>query len=215
MNIILGLILALITFLLANGLFKLMNRPTITPIKREDRPNAALLVIDMQEDFTRMTGKMAHDPEKREIAIKTIDTLAETAKSKAMPVVEISHSFTAPHEKIAIRLLAGGKGVEGSQGLRRDPDLTFEADAEIRKHELDSFSAPAFERFLDDNAIGQLIITGQDATACVNSTAKAALKRGYDVTLITDAILARDASKWSTMREQLLKQGAKEGADIT
>ena len=209
MNLILGLSLALLVFLMANGLYRILNRPRATPINKVERPNSALLVIDMQEDFTRAGGKMAHDPERRLIAFHQINTLANEAHQLGIPVVEISHAFTDPLEKAAIKLLAGGAGVEGSPGLKRDDALTYEANYHVWKHEADSFSAPMFTRFMDDHKIGHLIITGQDASACVNATAKAALKRHYDVTLIDDAILARNPSKWQGTKEKLIASGAK------
>lgn len=208
MNLILGLILAFIVFLMANGLYRIINRPKAKPIDKEARPNAALLVIDMQHDFTRAPGKLAHDPQARSTAFQRIEQLATDAHAAGIPIIEISHAFTDPLEKFVIKLIAGGAGIEGSLGLKRDDALTYEANYHVWKHEQDSFTSPMFIRYLDDHKIGHLYITGQDGTACVNATAKAALKRKYDVTLIEEAILARKQSKWQAMKDKLVAAGA-------
>lgn len=208
MNLILGLTLSLIVFVLANLLYRVLNRPKVRPIDLAERPNAALLVIDMQEDFTRMTGKMAHDAEKRDRAIEHINQLANEARANGIPVIEISHAFTDPLEKIVVKLISGGAGIEGSPGLKRDEALTFEANYHVWKHEGDSFTAPMFERFLDDHKIGHLYLTGQDANACVNSTARGALKRRYAVTMLDAGILARNEGKWQKKRQLLIAAGA-------
>ncbi|WP_171022052.1 cysteine hydrolase [Cohaesibacter sp. CAU 1516] len=209
MNLILGLTLALIVFLMANGLYRVINRPRAKPIDKTARPNSALLVIDMQHDFTRASGKLAHDPERRLVAFHQINELAAEAHQLGIPVIEISHAFTDPLEKLVVKIIAGGAGIEGSLGLKRDDALTYEANYHVWKHEGDSFTAPMFTRYLDDHEIGHLYITGQDATACINATAKAALKRHYDVTLIDDAILARNGGKWQAMKDKLLASGAR------
>nr|WP_321445228.1 cysteine hydrolase [uncultured Cohaesibacter sp.] len=209
MNLILGLTLALIVFLMANALYRITSRPRAKPIDKETRPNAALLVIDMQHDFTRAKGRMAHDAKRRSEAFRRINELAAEAHQLNIPVIEISHAFTDPVEKLVIRLIAGGAGVEGSLGLKRDDALTYHANHHIWKHEQDSFTSPMFNRYLDEHKIGHLYITGQDATACVNATAKAALKRHFEVTLIDEAILARNTAKWQTMKDKLIAAGAK------
>ena len=215
MEIILGIILALTVFLLANVLYKVTNRPKIVPINPGERTAEALVVIDMQEDFTRQTGKMAHDPDKLEIAIDRINELASKAHEMGMPVLEVSHSFVDPFEKFAIKLLAGGAGLEGSDGLKRDEALTFQANAQFRKHEGDSFTSEMFRRFLEEHKIGHLYLTGQDANACINATAKGALRRKYKVTLLDDAILARNETSWTGKRAKLIGNGAVTGDGLS
>ena len=208
MNVILGLILAFLVYLMANGLYKLMNRPKVVKINRDERPGTALLVIDMQEDFIRSEGKMALDAERRDAAISTINEATAKAHEAGIPIIEVSHVFTDPLVKTVVKLINKGRGNEGSEGLQRDRDLTFNANHHIWKHEGDSFSVPMLARFLDDHQIGHLLLTGQEATACVNATAKGALARSYDVTLLDDGILARKPEKWTALADKLVAQGA-------
>ena len=211
MNLILGLIVAAIVFAMADGLYGLMNRPEKTPIDRTERPGTALLVIDMQEDFTRSTGRFAHDPARRDAAIAAINEATATARAQGIPIIEVSHTFIGLFEKWTMTLFAGGMGTEGSQGLKRDRDLAFEANYHVLKHEGDSFTAPMLRRFLKDHAIGHLYLCGQDANACVKATAQGALARNYRVTLIDEGILARNPEKWAGARKALEAKGAEIG----
>lgn len=209
MNILLGLILAFIVFLMANGLYKLLNRPKVIKIDKSARPNRALLVIDMQEDFTRADGRFAHEPEARDSAIAAINAASAKAHEAGIPVVEVSHAFVDPIEKFGIKLMNRGRGIEGSDGLGRDRDLTFHANQHIWKHEGDSFSAPMLVRFLDDHQIGHLFVAGQEANACIAATARGALAREFDLTLLEDGILARNSEKWERQKTALIEKGAR------
>ena len=51
-------------------------------------------------------------------------------------------------------------------------------------------------------------IAGLDASACVATTAEAALNRGYHVTIREDAILGRSGRRWPKRRARLVKRGA-------
>lgn len=214
MNILMGLILALGAYFAADALLKYRNRPKLEPIDKDSRPNSALLVIDMQEDFTRAKGKLSYDQVRVSAANAKINQLAEAARKAHMPVVEISHVFSDPLVKFFVKCFAGGAGVEGSKGLGRDPELTFSADLQITKQEGDSFSVPTLTRFLDDQKVGHLYLAGQEATACVLETAKGALARKFEVTLLDDAILARKPNKWKMKREELVAHGASVGEGL-
>lgn len=215
MNVILGLILASIVFLMANGLYKLLNRPKICSIDQSERPNSALLVIDMQEDFTRSTGRFAHDPDARDVVITEINQLAASAHEAGIPVIEVSHVFVDPIDKLLMKLVAGGAGVEGSDGLERDRDLTYHANFHVTKHQGDSLTAPMLQRFCEDHKIGHLYLTGQEATACVHATGQGALKRNYKVTLLDRAILARKPEKWTALADGLRAKGAASAKALT
>ncbi|HAT86355.1 cysteine hydrolase family protein [Cohaesibacter gelatinilyticus] len=204
MDLILGLVLAGIVFLMANGLFKLLNRPKIIRIDPEQRPNTALLVIDMQTDFTKN-----HDKASKHSAFELINSLAMEKQRTGVAVIEIRHVFVALHEKLFMRMTAGGAGVEGSPGIDRDDALSFQADQLFTKHQMDSFSVPAFESYLDQHKIGHLYITGQEANACIQATANGALARGYEITLVDEGILSADQHKWQKNRENLLLKGAR------
>ena len=141
-----------------------------------DRPNTALLVIDVQN------GIMAHTVN-RDGVIATIAGLVERARAEDVPVVWVQH--------------ANEEFPRGSESWQFVPELDVrEDDALVHKGYGDSFEDTDLEAVLADRAVGRLIVTGAHSDACVRSTLHGALVRGYDTTLVADAHTTEDLSEW-------------------
>jgi nicotinamidase-related amidase len=142
----------------------------------QDRPNTALLVIDVQNGV--VAG--AYD---RDAVVGKIQGLVAMARDKSVPVVWIQHSS----DELEI----------GSEGWRIVPELVRE-DAEplVAKRYGDSFEATDLESVLADLGVGRLIITGAQTDACVRSTLHGAFVRGYDTVLVGDAHTTEDLSSY-------------------
>lgn len=142
----------------------------------EDRPNTALVVIDMQRDVVAE----AHD---RDAVIATIAGLVERARQEHVPLVWVQHA---------------DRGMpRGSDGWRYVPELAIAADEPVvHKSYGDSFEDTDLEEHLAGAGVGHLVITGAQTDACVRSTLHGALARGYDVTLVEDAHTTEDLRPW-------------------
>jgi nicotinamidase-related amidase len=141
-----------------------------------DRPNTALLVIDVQNDV--VAG--AHD---RDGVVANIARVVDRARTEGVPVVWVQHS---------------------DDNLRRDsdgwqyvPELT-RSDEEplVHKSYGDSFEATDLEDVLAERKVGRLVVAGAQTDACIRSTLHGAIVRGYDVTLVSDAHTTEDQSAW-------------------
>jgi nicotinamidase-related amidase len=141
-----------------------------------DRPNTALLVIDLQN------GVVADAPH-RDTVVANVKSLVEQARGTATPVVWIQHS---------------GEGLErGSDAWAYVPELTRdEAEPLVHKRYGDSFEDTDLETVLAAAKVGRLVVTGAETDACIRSTIHGAFTRGYDVTLVGDAHTAGDKSEW-------------------
>jgi nicotinamidase-related amidase len=141
-----------------------------------DRPNTALLVIDMQNGV--VSG--AHN---RDGVIANINTLVDKARAEDVPVVWVQHSSD--------ELPKGSDAWEYVAGLAR-------ADSEPLVHKTygDSFEDTDLELILADRGVGRLIVTGAQTDACVRSTLHGAVVRGYDATLVGDAHTTEDLSAY-------------------
>src|SRR4051794_39628984 len=115
-----------------------------------ERPNTALLVIDVQQDV--VSG--AHD---RDAVVANIAALVDKARTADVPVVWVQHS-------------ADGMPI-GSEGWRYVPELE-QADSEpvVHKRYPDSFEEADLEDVLADRKIGQLIVAGAQTDECIRST---------------------------------------------
>ncbi len=141
-----------------------------------DRPNTALLVIDVQNDV--VAG--AHDGDG---VVAKIAGLVERARTAGTPVVWVQHS----DEDLA----------RGSAGWEYVPELARK-DSEPLVHKAygDSFEETELEQVLAGLGVGHLVVTGAQTDACIRSTLHGALVRGYDATLVSDAHTTEDQSTW-------------------
>jgi nicotinamidase-related amidase len=141
-----------------------------------DRPNTALLVIDVQKGVVAN----AHD---RDGVIANINTLVDKARAEDVPVVWVQHS--------------DDELPKGSEPWEYVPEL-MRRDSEplVHKSYGDSFEDTDLESLLSERAVGRLVVTGAQTDACIRSTIHGAMARGYDVTLVGDAHTTEDLSQW-------------------
>jgi nicotinamidase-related amidase len=144
----------------------------------ENRPNTALLVVDVQN------GIVAGGYE-RDAVIANVGSLVEKARQEQVPVVWVQHS----DERLA-RETADWQIV---------PELTRD-DAEplVEKHYHDSFEETNLESVLSGLGVGRLIVAGAQTDACIRATLHSALVRGYDATLVSDAHTTEDQTAWGS-----------------
>ncbi len=200
-----GVALLLLAAYTAWGMIRMQTPTRGKVIDPAVRTGEALVVIDVQKDFT--SGE-TYDAELVEQTLSRINLLARDARDKGIPVLNVRHVFKGPYVNLLVRLLSGGRGGVGSQGLATDPRLQLGAEAEFVKHRGDAFSNPEFGQWLDRHGIGKLVIAGLDGNACVKSTADGALNRGYRVEIVDDAVLAYSSTGWAGHKERLKARGA-------
>ncbi|WP_410628282.1 cysteine hydrolase family protein [Amycolatopsis sp. cmx-8-4] len=141
-----------------------------------DRPNTALLVVDVQNGVMRE----AHD---REAVVANIAALVDKARSAGVDVVWVQHtSDELPRD---------------SETWQYIPELV-RRDAEPLVHKMygDSFEATDLEAVLASRGIGRLVVAGAQTDACIRSTLHGAIVRGYDATLVADAHTTEDLSAY-------------------
>lgn len=179
------------------------------PIDLAARPGKALLIIDMQEDFTSFIDRKLGDPAYLEERMARIRDLAAKARAAGEKVITLRQVFASGYTSFLVHLLSGGRGATGSQGLGLDPRLQIQADADFEKRFGDAFSAREFEAYLKEQGIGTFVLTGLDGNYCVKNTAEGALNRGYGVEIVEEAIATLDATKWEKERARLYDLGAR------
>jgi nicotinamidase-related amidase len=142
----------------------------------ENRPNTALIVIDVQNGVV----EGAHE---RDAVVANIRRLVDKAREEQVPVVWVQH--------------ADDQLARGSDPWRIVPELRPE-DAEplVEKQYGDSFEDTTLETVLSDHGVGRLVVAGAQTDACVRSTLHGAVVRGYDATLVSDAHTTEDQSEW-------------------
>ncbi|MEV2242266.1 cysteine hydrolase family protein [Micromonospora sp. NPDC049891] len=141
-----------------------------------ERPNTALLVIDVQNGVVAGTHN-------RGGVIANINTLLGKARAEGAPVVWVQHS---------------DEGLpQGSEAWQYVPELVRE-DGEplVHKRYGDSFEDTDLETVLAERGVGRLVVAGAQTDMCIRSTLHGALVRGYDATLVGDAHTTEDLTAY-------------------
>ena len=142
----------------------------------ENRPNTALLVVDVQNGV--VDG--AHE---RDTVVANINALVDKARQEDIPVVWVQHS----DEELPT----------GSDVWQIVPELKpDDGEAHVEKNYGDSFEDTNLETVLSDLGVGRLVVVGAETDACIRSTIHGAFARGYDATLVGDAHTTGDKSPW-------------------
>jgi nicotinamidase-related amidase len=138
-----------------------------------DRPRSALLVIDVQEDVMAGAWQSAE-------VVARIGALVDRARAEGAPVVWVRHQDEdMPHGS------PGWQIVAALQPSAREPIVEKRFRSAFEDTDLDTVLA-----VLD---VGRLVVCGAQSDFCVRHTVHAALERGYDVELVSDAHTTCDA----------------------
>jgi nicotinamidase-related amidase len=142
----------------------------------ENRPNTALLVIDVQNGVVAGTHE-------RDAVVTNVGDLVEKARQEQVPVIWVQHSSNG---------LA-----KGSDEWQIVPELSpAEAEPLVEKSYADSFEDTTLETVLSSLGVGRLVVVGAQTDECIRSTLHGAVVRGYDATLVSDAHTTEDQSEW-------------------
>ncbi|MET7272969.1 cysteine hydrolase family protein [Streptomyces flaveolus] len=128
--------------------------------------SSAVLVIDMQNALMGI----AHRPAE---TVAAIAGLSERARAAGVPVVTVRQG--------------DGELVPGTEGWRVVPELApREGEAVVDKTTPDSFLDTDLDGTLKTLGVTELIVTGFATEVCVDTTARQALSRGYDLVVVAD-----------------------------
>lgn len=141
-----------------------------------DRPNTALVVIDVQNDV------VANAHQRNEV-IANISTLIDKARTEHVAVIWVQHSDDGM--------------TENSEGWQYVPELQRrDTEPLVHKKYGDSFEDTTLETELARLAVGRVIVTGAQTDACIRATLHGAFVRGYDTMLVSDAHTTEDFSSY-------------------
>jgi len=141
-----------------------------------NRPNTALLVIDVQN------GVVNHAHNRDEV-VANVAALVDKARAAGVAVVWVQHSSEhMPKE---------------TDGWQFVPELKVaEGEPVVHKTYADSFEETDLEEVLAGKGIGGLVVSGAQTDECIRSTLHGAVVRGYDALLVSDAHTTEDQSEW-------------------
>ncbi len=197
-------VLVLLSLLCGCSFGKVTQGEPIGPVAE---PRAALLVIDIQEG---LSGELSTHWFYKGYVEQSAEFIPQVNRAivaaESMPVVYIYHEETNP----LLAFLTGHQFDPGAPAAAIDSRVNVVSDNLFTKTVMDGFSNPVLHEFLQDSNINTLYVTGLDAAFCVDRTTRAALQRGYSVTVISDAVISGTVAR----RDRMLKKYAKRGMGL-
>lgn len=166
--------------------------------------------VDTQFDFMSARGAL-YVPGAEDL-VERLETLLKAARDRGIPVVASADAHVPDDPEFAIfppHCVKGTPGAAKIGATRSLRPLTIEVDGEfdlrqlttlgsagrdvlIEKRTFDVFTNPNAEKALARMAIPHWVVFGVATDYCVRAAALGLLERGYQVTLVTDAIAAVD-----------------------
>lgn len=184
---------------------RIAHKPMLRGLDRKVAPeHAAIVVIDMQNDFVADGGMMGAEGWNLQFAqemAKRLPPLLETARSGGVRVIFVRSVYSTEHnhylsdvwmEQAARKrpggyitipgCAAGSWGADYCEAVRPQP-----GDAVVTKHRYNAFINTDLDTILRANGIRTVVFTGVSTNCCVESTARDAFMRDYYVVLVDDA----------------------------
>lgn len=171
-------------------------------------PESAVLLMDLQRDFLdRAAGRMPVDESGAQAVLRVAnDVLAKRTLAGALPIL-VMNQFPAS-SRIA-NFLRKGAAIAGSTGAEFDGRLERSGSEKvITKASPSAFSNPELEPFLRAHGVKDLYVLGVFAEGCVRATALDAVKSGYSVHVIADAVASNSAWKKAFALWAMARAGA-------
>jgi nicotinamidase-related amidase len=181
-------------------------RPTSGARIEATREGKALILVDLQEDYTGPHAQQSYPEPDR--LISAANQLIKAARAGGWPIYLTRVAM--PNDWFHA-LLTGGAALAGTKGAELDARLVRAETKEIVKTKSDAFANPLLDSQLAVAHVGELFIAGIDAGFCVKKTIQGALNRGYKVNVVREGI----ATRHSTPLEQHIASYEAAGAVMT
>ncbi len=188
-------------------------------------PNALFWDVDTQQDFMDEDGRLAV-PGAQEI-VPNLEKLTNFAAERGIPIVASgdAHAPDDPEfEEFGRHCVAGTLGAEKISATRQEkcPALDRSVLPEfvnglmggtlgqilIQKQELDVFTVPMAEEVLARLKPEHVYVYGVATEYCVRATVLGLRERGYEATVIRDAIRGIDPDDTAEALEEMKEAGA-------
>lgn len=166
-----------------------------------------LMAMDLQRDFLHPEGRLPIGRTQIASVIAAMNEALQCAERQKHDIIYIENAF-APFDPL--NLLRNFAAVENTPGAMLDSRiLRVVSAAHFVKRRRDAFSNKELSLHLATRGVTDLIVGGVHADACVAATVKTAIRRGFRVTVLADAVGAVTAERRDRACADLARFGAK------
>lgn len=158
-----------------------------------------LLVIDIQENLVNPNSKMHVDTAGIDLFFLNINTTIVKFDQKHDPVVYIVNEWTNPFMNWG----TGNVCKKGGTGVGIDKRLLLVNNVVYSKSKPNALSNVFLLKYLKDNEITDVYVTGLFAEGCVKATIKGLLEEKFNVVVVEDALGSKNNSKKAAVVDYL------------
>lgn len=166
--------------------------------EKVDPQHAAVVIIDMQNDFCHPEGRVGRsgqDTTSAQAIVGTVNNLIQEARSANVPVIFvrfIQNDYTVLRRAEQYMRDETGELIcgEGTWGAEWYGILPQPGDAIVEKPRFSAFYGTNFETILRTRGIETLILSGTWTHICVETTARDAFMRDYYTVVLSDCTAA-------------------------
>lgn len=171
--------------------------------------NKALLVIDIQEDYTGVNASKKTRYKNADELVIRVNKIIGQCRRKNIDLIYIKQEFKGFIPILLTKLFSHGSAIEGRPGTEFDKRLKILSENCFSKSMPSAFTNVELKNYLKKKKIEELYIVGLDGQFCVNETTKGAVKEKYRVNLIKNAVLFKNEGKREEVFEKLKEIGVK------
>jgi nicotinamidase-related amidase len=168
-------------------------------------PLTALVLLDYQVDYLSPNGQMPVAQDQVDGMIKATNSMIAAMQRQPFPVIYTLNEFN-PFEAWG-DFSRNFAAMRYEAGSTLDKRINYVAGVYFAKGDWSAFANPQFDQHLQLIGAGHLVLAGTYAERTVLATAREAKRRGYGVTVISDAVASSDAQKRDAALQQLRQEG--------
>ena len=151
-----------------------------------EKQKSALVVIDLQKDFTLETGKAHACISQVNKLFPVVNQLSKTFIATEQEIVYLKTEWSNP----LVKLLTGNSVKKGTRGADFDSRLEIVGNNIFVKGNKNAFSSDDFRQFLQEKSIAHLYLVGLATDYCLKVSAEKAIAKGYRVSVVRDGVAA-------------------------
>lgn len=140
---------------------------------------------------------------------RELNKVIDCAKNSELPIIYVGNEFE--RTQVLSNFFRNQAAMKGSQGALLDERLHLANNVYFPKKVGNALTNLGLVDYLMENMTRHLVITGLFAEGCVSATTKGALKSGFKVTVLSDAVAGASDVK----RDKTLYHLKSRGAHIT
>jgi nicotinamidase-related amidase len=165
-----------------------------------------LVLQNYQIDYLRAKGRMPVAQDQVGGLIKATNKMIAAMQQRPIPVIYTVNEFS-PFEPVS-DWAQDFSALRFERGATLDKRINYLGGVYFSNDDWNAFANPQFDEHLQLIGAGHLVLAGTYPERSVLATAREAKRRGYAVTVISDAVASSDPQRRDSALQELKQAGA-------